>query len=91
MAVYELTLPLDDATVEKLQVGDIIYLNGQVCTARDIAHLKLRELADAGKPFPEDDLYSYGTACRLCGPARRQGHHRQGRHGRWYQGCAAEI
>ena len=25
MAVYELTLPLDDATVEKLQVGDIIY------------------------------------------------------------------
>lgn len=36
MAVYELTLPLDDATVEKLQVGDIIYLNGQVCTARDI-------------------------------------------------------
>lgn len=49
MAVYELTLPLDDATVEKLQVGDIIYLNGQVCTARDIAHLKLRELADAGK------------------------------------------
>lgn len=27
MAVYELTLPLDDATVEKLQVGDIIYLN----------------------------------------------------------------
>ncbi len=26
MAVYELTLPLDDATVEKLQVGDIIYL-----------------------------------------------------------------
>ena len=37
MAVYELTLPLDDATVEKLQVGDIIYLNGQVCTARDIA------------------------------------------------------
>ena len=54
MAVYELTLPLDDATVEKLQVGDIIYLNGQVCTARDIAHLKLRELADAGKPFPED-------------------------------------
>lgn len=121
MAVYELTLPLDDATVEKLQVGDIIYLNGQVCTARDIAHLKLRELADAGKPFPEDlrggaifhagpvmkkdaqgkwylsvigpttSIHSYGTACRLCGPARRQGHHRQGRHGRWYQGCAAEI
>ncbi|MCI5850357.1 MAG: FumA C-terminus/TtdB family hydratase beta subunit [Sutterellaceae bacterium] len=54
MAVYELNLPVDDATVEKLHVGDIVYLNGQVCTARDIAHLKLRELYDAGKPFPED-------------------------------------
>ncbi len=54
MAEYELTLPLDDAAVEKLHVGDIIYLNGLVCTARDIAHLKLRELAEAGKPFPED-------------------------------------
>ena len=42
MAVYELTLPVDNATIEKLHVGDIIYLNGQVCTARDIAHLKLR-------------------------------------------------
>ena len=54
MAVYEITLPVDDATIEKLHVGDIIYINGQVCTARDIAHLKLRELADEGKPFPED-------------------------------------
>ncbi len=54
MAVYELTLPVDDATIEKLHVGDIIYLDGQVCTARDIAHLKLRELAEEGKPFPED-------------------------------------
>ncbi|MCG5030019.1 FumA C-terminus/TtdB family hydratase beta subunit [Mesosutterella sp. OilRF-GAM-744-9] len=54
MATYELTLPVDDATIEKLHVGDIIYLNGQVCTARDIAHLKLRELAEEGKPFPED-------------------------------------
>ena len=54
MAVYEITLPVDDATIEKLHVGDIIYIDGQVCTARDIAHLKLRELADEGKPFPED-------------------------------------
>ena len=44
MAVYELTLPLDDATVEKLQVGDIIYLNGQVCTARDIAPVSYTHL-----------------------------------------------
>mgnify|MGYP002240573044 CR=1 FL=1 len=29
MAVYELTLPVDNETIEKLHVGDIIYLNGQ--------------------------------------------------------------
>lgn len=76
MAVYELTLPLDDATVEKLQVGDIIYLNGQVCTARDIAHLKLRELADAGKPFPED---LRGGALFHAGPVMKKD-----AQGKWY-------
>ena len=76
MAVYELTLPLDDATVEKLQVGDIIYLNGQVCTARDIAHLKLRELADAGKPFPED---LRGGAIFHAGPVMKKD-----AQGKWY-------
>ena len=54
MAVYELTLPVDDATIEKLHVGDIIYIDGQVCTARDIAHLNMRELVEEGKPLPED-------------------------------------
>ena len=54
MAVYELTLPVDNETIEKLHVGDIIYLNGQVCTARDQAHLRLKALDEAGKPFPED-------------------------------------
>ena len=34
MAVYEINLPVDDETISKLKVGDIIYLNGQVCTAR---------------------------------------------------------
>ena len=50
MAVYELTLPLDDATVEKLQVGDIIYLNGQVCTARDIAPQTPGDAPSPGTP-----------------------------------------
>ena len=54
MATYELNLPVDDAQIEKLKVGDIIYLNGQVCTARDMAHLEMRALVEAGKPLPED-------------------------------------
>lgn len=47
MATYELNLPVDDAQIEKLKVGDIIYLNGQVCTARDMAHLEMRALMEA--------------------------------------------
>lgn len=53
MATYELTLPLNDADVEKLAVGDAIFLNGTVCTARDMAHLQMRELIENGKSLPE--------------------------------------
>ncbi len=76
MAVYELNLPVDDATIEKLHVGDIIYVNGQVCTARDIAHLKLRELAEEGKPFPED---LKGGAIMHAGPVMKKNEK-----GEWY-------
>ena len=30
--------------VEKLRVGDIVYLNGKIYTARDEAHLKIIEM-----------------------------------------------
>lgn len=53
MATYELTLPLNDADVEQLKVGDAVYLNGTVCTARDMAHLQMRELVESGKALPE--------------------------------------
>lgn len=76
MATYELTLPVDNETIEKLHVGDIIYLNGQVNTARDIAHLKLRELAEAGKPFPED---LKGGAIFHAGPVMKKDEA-----GKWY-------
>ena len=76
MAVYELTLPVDDATIEKLHVGDIIYLNGQVCTARDIAHLNMRELVENGKPLPEDIR---GGAIFHAGPVMKKDEA-----GKWY-------
>ena len=69
MAVYELTLPVDNETIEKLHVGDIIYLNGQVCTARDQAHLRLKALDEAGKPFPED---LKGAAIFHAGPVMKK-------------------
>lgn len=54
MTVHELTLPLTDADVEQLNIGDTIYLNGKVCTARDMAHLHMRELIAQGENLPEN-------------------------------------
>ncbi|WP_347254434.1 FumA C-terminus/TtdB family hydratase beta subunit [Leminorella grimontii] len=54
MAIYELTLPLADEAIEQLSVGDAVYLTGTVCTARDMAHLNMRELADSQRPLPEN-------------------------------------
>ena len=53
MAVYTINLPASNEDVEKLEVGDTVYINGTVCTARDMAHLQMRELVENGKPLPE--------------------------------------
>ena len=38
MAEYKMTTPLTDEDVEKLKIGDIVYLSGTIYTARDAAH-----------------------------------------------------
>jgi tartrate/fumarate subfamily iron-sulfur-dependent hydro-lyase beta chain len=43
MTEYRLRTPIDDETVSKLRIGDIIYLSGIIFTARDEAHMKLLE------------------------------------------------
>ena len=48
-----LTTPLSAEEVRKLKVNDIVTLTGTIFTARDMAHLKLRELKESGKPLPE--------------------------------------
>jgi tartrate/fumarate subfamily iron-sulfur-dependent hydro-lyase beta chain len=54
MRVHDLTLPISDERVEDLEIGDTVYLNGVVCTARDMAHLKIKRLLEEGKPLPVD-------------------------------------
>jgi len=54
MATYHLRAPLDDATVEKLRSGDIVFLSGRVYTARDAAHKRLVEALDRGEAPPFD-------------------------------------
>ncbi len=66
MTEHTLTTPVDDETVSKLEVGDIIYLNGLVFTARDEAHMEL--LKDG--PIPDFDMS--GLALYHCGPVMKK-------------------
>ncbi|MGC9372600.1 MAG: Fe-S-containing hydro-lyase [Thermovirgaceae bacterium] len=52
MEALSLTTPLDTETVRNLQAGDSVLLNGVIYTARDAAHQRLVESADAGRPLP---------------------------------------
>ena len=50
----ELTTPLSDEDVEKLNIGDKVYLNGTIYTGRDAAHKRLVDLVSEGKELPFD-------------------------------------
>lgn len=54
MRLHKLNLPTNDDCVEALKVGDTVYLTGVVCTARDMAHLKIKRLLEEKKPLPVD-------------------------------------
>lgn len=54
MATYHLSTPLQEEDMRKLNVGDVVYISGTVLTARDMAHLKIRGLLEAGEPLPKD-------------------------------------
>ena len=52
-----------------LRIGDVVYLDGTVFTARDLAHEKLIEMGGKGEK-PEFDLK--GSAIWHCGPVSRK-------------------
>ncbi len=54
MAVYHLSTPLKEEDMRKLTVGDVVYLSGDIFTARDMAHFKIRGLLEAGEALPKD-------------------------------------
>lgn len=54
MKEYHISLPLDRDEIKKLEIGDVLYLTGDVFTARDAAHKRFQELSDAGKEIPID-------------------------------------
>ena len=76
MAVYHLSTPLKEENMRKLNVGDIVYLSGNIFTARDMAHFRIRGLLAEGKPLPKDfngsAVFHAGPVC-LKNPRRLAG------------------
>lgn len=52
MAEYKLTTPLTDEDVSKLKAGDVVFITGNIYTARDAAHKRLMQLIDNGDDLP---------------------------------------
>ena len=61
-----LSTPISDEVISSLEIGEMVYLNGIVYTARDAAHKKLVEMIEAGEKLPFDFK---GQAVFYAGPA----------------------
>ena len=51
MSIYELSTPVSDEDIEKLKIGDVIYLTGSLTTGRDDVHMRI---VKQGKTSPVD-------------------------------------
>ncbi len=61
----DLKTPLNKEDLLKLRVGDVVYISGELLTARDEAHARMIEYLESGKdlPFKIDRVVVYH-----CGP-----------------------
>ncbi len=65
---YELNIPIQTEDILKLRVGDIVYLNGTVCTSRDGAH---REMVEKIRSAKKNEIPKEILECGVifhCGP-----------------------
>ncbi|MCE4625189.1 MAG: FumA C-terminus/TtdB family hydratase beta subunit [Desulfurococcales archaeon] len=67
--VFHLKTPISDEEIEKLRVGDILYITGIMVTARDEAHKKILETLEKGEKLPID---LHGLVLYHCGPVVRK-------------------
>ena len=49
-----LKAPLKEEDVRSLQIGDVVYITGHIFTARDMGHLKIREILNKNAQLPKD-------------------------------------
>jgi fumarate hydratase subunit beta len=66
---YELTTPISEEDIRKLQVNDILYISGTIFTARDEAHERALKWSKEGKELPIDPS---GLVVFHCGPIVRK-------------------
>ncbi|UCG01464.1 MAG: fumarate hydratase C-terminal domain-containing protein [Candidatus Heimdallarchaeota archaeon] len=69
MAEFHFTTPISKEDVQKVKIGDVIYVSGTIFTARDEAHERALHLAGKGEKMPID---FEGLAVYHCGPVVRQ-------------------
>ena len=60
--------PLGEGEIKRLQLGDIVYLSGELYTARDRAHHRILEYERVGKEIP----IKKGSVVYHCGPLVRR-------------------
>jgi len=62
---YHLQTPLKKEDIEKLNIGDVVYISGEILTARDEAHARILEMNEKGEELP---FSLNGAAIYHCGP-----------------------
>ncbi|MDI9608822.1 MAG: fumarate hydratase C-terminal domain-containing protein, partial [Candidatus Verstraetearchaeota archaeon] len=67
---YSLRGRIGEQEVLKLQVGDVVYITGEIFTMRDQAHLKALEILRGGGSLPFD---LQGGVIYHCGPLVKGG------------------
>lgn len=66
---WHLKTPLSAEDVEKLEAGEIVYITGEILTARDEAHARILEFAENGEELP---FSLEGAVIYHCGPLMQQ-------------------
>ncbi len=66
---YHFKTPLDKKDIEKLNIGDIVYITGTMVTARDEAHKEILETIEKGEKLP---INLEGLVLYHCGPVVRK-------------------
>jgi fumarate hydratase subunit beta len=65
MMEYHMKTPLKIEDIKKLNAGDVVYLSGEVLTARDEAHARIIEMGEKNEELP---FSLEGAVIYHCGP-----------------------